>query len=509
MTALILIGQGVWAQTDVEPSQTLKEIKKMSSCTVYTFNYPSVNAAGEQTVLSSALFAWTPTSRKETDSIESLHIFSHITITADSERPSTIDGFSKEQSLLLFLPGREYTNFLPDGQADYVGRCIVIAPDYEGYGISKDAAHPYLSQRVTAQQMVDAVKYGLELYKKEAKIRATLLPMKSDWRSFCVGYSQGGAVSLATHRQIEELGLADELHFQGSLCGDGPYDLVTTMRYYIEDDGNSYGMETPHRKGKATLPVVVPLILKGLSETHPDMKPYGMECYLSQQLLDTGVLGWIDSKAYSTEEIAEKWYNQLQTGVDTLDRHYTPEQMAELFENPNGSKVWGNVKKIFTPAVYEYLSDASHFDAVPEVAANAPQALHRAFTDNSVITGWEPKHRIQFFHSKYDTVVPYSNYLSFRNAHPQGEGNLYRIDDTFSDSDHKNAGVSFMINLLIAKSDPDVFNWLCEGIPTGIMDNNSEPTTNNHWHTLDGRRLSGKPTQKGVYINKGKKIIIK
>ena len=29
------------------------------------------------------------------------------------------------------------------------------------------------------------------------------------------------------------------------------------------------------------------------------------------------------------------------------------------------------------------------------------------------------------------------------------------------------------------------------------------------WHTLDGRRLSGKPTQRGIYINNGKKIVIK
>ena len=155
-----------------------------------------------------------------------------------------------------------------------MGRCIVIAPDYEGYGGTKDVPHPYLSQRVTAQQMIDGVKYGLALYQKVAKESQTLLPMKSDWRSFCMGYSQGGAVSLATHREIEEQGLADELHFQGSICGDGPYDLVSTMRYYLEDDGTSYGVETSHRKGLATIPAVVPLILKGMVETHPDLAAY-------------------------------------------------------------------------------------------------------------------------------------------------------------------------------------------------------------------------------------------
>ena len=40
--------------------------------------------------------------------------------------------------LLLFLPGRSYNYSLGGEQADYVGRCIVIAPDYEGYGVTKD-----------------------------------------------------------------------------------------------------------------------------------------------------------------------------------------------------------------------------------------------------------------------------------------------------------------------------------------------------------------------------------
>jgi len=31
----------------------------------------------------------------------------------------------------------------------------------------------------------------------------------------------------------------------------------------------------------------------------------------------------------------------------------------------------------------------------------------------------------------------------------------------------------------------------------------------NSWYTLDGRRLSGKPTQKGIYINHGNKVVIK
>lgn len=29
------------------------------------------------------------------------------------------------------------------------------------------------------------------------------------------------------------------------------------------------------------------------------------------------------------------------------------------------------------------------------------------------------------------------------------------------------------------------------------------------WYTLDGRRLSGKPTQRGVYVNGERKVVIK
>ena len=427
----------------------------------------------------------------------------------------TIDnGLGDDYPLTLTIPASTY---ITNGN----GVLYVAIPEFSGEtvtltatcGVTKDVPHPYLSQRVTAQQMIDGVKYGLALYQKVAKESQTLLPMKSDWRSFCMGYSQGGAVSLATHREIEEQGLADELHFQGSICGDGPYDLVSTMRYYLEDDGTSYGVETSHRKGLATIPAVVPLILKGMVETHPDLAAYKIADLLSQQLLDTGVLGWIDSKAYNLDNISLKWYEQLQVGVDTLGRQYTPAQMAEMFDSPKVGKVWGKMEKMFSPAVYAYMSDASNFNAVPEVATNVGQALHRALADNSVITGWEPKHRIQFFHSKTDVIVPYGNYLSFRDAHPQGEGTLFRINDTFSASDHMDAGAALLMEMLTLKSYGAYFNWLCEGSTTSVSEElrvkSEEFSTAGAWYDMQGRRLSGKPSQKGIYIHQGKKVIMK
>ena len=64
----------IWAQ-NAEPSERLERLLMPGTSTVYYFNYPSVNSAGERIVLSSALIAWTPTDRQEGDSIESVHIY--------------------------------------------------------------------------------------------------------------------------------------------------------------------------------------------------------------------------------------------------------------------------------------------------------------------------------------------------------------------------------------------------------------------------------------------------
>ena len=55
------------------------------------------------------------------------------------------------------------------------------------------------------------------------------------------------------------------------------------------------------------------------------------------------------------------------------------------------------------------------------------------------------------------------------------------------------------------------FTWVYGDGSTTTIDNGELRIENSTdaWHTLDGRRLSGKPTQRGIYINNGKKIVIK
>ena len=58
-----------------------------------------------------------------------------------------------------------------------------------------------------------------------------------------------------------------------------------------------------------------------------------------------------------------------------------------------------------------------------------------------------------------------------------------------------------------------VLNFGDDGEVTGIV---AQPTLNSQfsilnseWYDLSGRKLNGKPTTKGLYINNGKKVVIK
>ena len=49
------------------------------------------------------------------------------------------------------------------------------------------------------------------------------------------------------------------------------------------------------------------------------------------------------------------------------------------------------------------------------------------------------------------------------------------------------------------------------GTASAVIDNEQLTIDNlaGAWYSLDGRRLSGKPTKSGVYVNNGRKVVIK
>jgi hypothetical protein len=463
LSALLALGIGAWAQAP-QPSTELELFLEYSGKKFYKFNYPSTSATGEQVVLSSMLACWAPASPQTGDAIESVHIYSHYTVAADSECPSNYTDETMDVLPLAFLmSGYEYDAEHPFKSV--VTRSIIIAPDYEGYGVSRDRTHPYLAEEITAKQVVDAVTYGLNLYNQ----LNGALPLKEDWRSFSIGYSQGGSVALAVQRYIEQNHISGQLHFRGTLCGDGPYDLIATLRYYMDDNGTSYDVSTDHRADQLTLPYVLPMILKGMLDSDPNMSGHTIGDYLSESFIATGIIEWLSGKTMTNNDINDAWIAQYDNGTVTIGgtTYQAPANMGEMFFKQTvpgmlyGEQImaWAKLDKILTPGFYNYLKNLDNFNSVPPLTGNPYQDMHHALAANNLCTGWEPRHRIQFAHSKGDMVVPYGNYLAFKAAHPTGENDMYKVDSTFSTYDHLKTGAMFMLSF-ISDGCFDYFGWI-------------------------------------------------
>ena len=423
---------------DPGPALTNRRVSGMQSegmasltgAKLYSYTYPSVDADGNEVTLSSLMAV--PTRmliENSTAKPNNLIIGCHVTITSNYECPTE---YNKSGGTLSWMTDAgmliDYTRY------DAVRNpcCLVILPDYEGYGVSKNRAHPYLYQELTARQVVDAVRYGLALFKDNQGL-FSFHDFEDDWKSVCIGYSQGGSVALATHRFIEENGLADELHFAGSVCGDGPYDPVAHLGYYMNDDGETYNgssQRTQHEKATVSMPIVMPLILKGMCDRNPFMRQHQVSDYLTAKFLRTGVIDFINAKSedkkekqYSTGDINKAFRNMREHGksYSYYDERqlpglaqgiYTPYEMQEMLYKDDGDNVHGKLVQMMTEDAYGYFNALSQGSSVPS-DRGVMKDLHRALASNARVSGWTPSHRIAFYHSTYDTVVPYENLLSF------------------------------------------------------------------------------------------------
>ena len=366
----------------------------------YTYSYRSLDASGD-TIRLTALIGWPKANVHPTNLI----IGCHITITDDAKAPSNYDHSNAASDVGMLLM-HAVEDDSPSSNA------VVIMPDYEGYGGTVSHTHPYLCEQLTARQVIDAVRAGLKLFEKQNG------KMADGWKSVVVGYSQGGAVAMAVHRMIEQGGLSDEFHFCGSVCGDGPHDLVATFRQYINDD-------------KIYMPAVIPLILKGLCENDPSLKAYEPSDFLTADFVATGVLDMISQKTLSTGEIQER----LETY--TIDH---PGNIKFRFDD-NGDYLRPDM--ILRPECISYIKGEN----VSETDRPKVEALMQALEDNTVWAPWsgygewQPQHPIMAFHSVSDEIVPFVNYLQAL-GHCQQYFNGKRFKSSFFTT-HTTAGYMF------------------------------------------------------------------
>ena len=254
-------------------------------------------------------------------------LVSHYTIASNAEAPSNI--FSLE-GLLVRL-----------------GYALII-PDYLGYGITADHIHPYLVMDVTARNVVD-MYYAVLPFMQAAGIT----PEHDD--IYLMGYSQGGATTMAVQHLIEHHGM-DDIKIRRVFAGGGPYDVKATYDQFVETNVASY-------------PCAVPIMMQGMvvgNKLDLDMQKM-MAPYIYENLDE-----WVNSKKYTTGQIN-----------DLLGTNRTSELLTATGMNRTSKEV---------------------------------SELYKAMTNNSILSySWSPKAPVFIMHSIDDDVVPYENAVRAKN----------------------------------------------------------------------------------------------
>jgi hypothetical protein len=407
---------------------------------LYTFNYPSIDKHGNRIILSSLMaFPYFTESNWNDDGyrFNNIVIGCHCTITSNRECPSmyTASGaFDSDVNMMQYYASwGKGPRKAKDDPAYYN---VLIMPDYEGYGVSKDRPHPYLYQELTARQVIDGVRYGLALF-KQGRFTGKKENVSPQWaqrsdafrygKFFSIGVSQGGSVAMAVQRFIEQNNLTEELPFKGSVCADGPYDPVATLRYYMRESKVS-----GHEAGELTMPVAIALIIKGMLDTNPLMMKYKPTDFFSQLFLDTGILTMI----------ADKQYPSLEMTTDDVKDHLENLAKYDKYKNLLTSDGRANLEYVLTPRGWDYMTKLAKGENLPDY--EEMNDLISALESNNLTKGWTPQHPICLFHSMFDTVVPYPNCVNARDVF-RSMVTLYVLD-IYTSKDHVKACADFMFN---------------------------------------------------------------
>ncbi len=174
---------------------------------VYRVTYTTTNTDGKSITASGALMI--PTVNAGT-SVPMLSI-QHGTITSDDGAPSNYQSGSEAYTFGSVFASQGY---------------IIAAPDYIGYGASKDLPHTYEHRNGLATASLDMLRAA----------RQVLTSQNANWdkRLMIAGYSEGGYATLALQKKIEEE-TGSEFNLVASSCGAGAYDKPAFMKQILNN----------------------------------------------------------------------------------------------------------------------------------------------------------------------------------------------------------------------------------------------------------------------------------
>jgi acetyl esterase/lipase len=193
----------------IEPSMLTEALEKAGSalaevagkprCTIttYSLRYSTIGGSGEPTDASTALIL--PSGKDPVcQGPRPVLLYAHGTSTAKDHNMARLRGEAKLVAALFTAQGY-----------------IVVAPNYAGYEGSSLPYHPYLNAEQQSADMIDAMRAARSAM---AQLKVQVAP-----QLFLAGYSQGGHVTLATQRAMQQ---GSEFKVTAAAGLSGPYAMA-------------------------------------------------------------------------------------------------------------------------------------------------------------------------------------------------------------------------------------------------------------------------------------------
>ena len=284
----------------------------------YRIVYYTIDTKGSFTVASGALFF---PHGKDNLPLMSLH---HGTQT-DREMVGSVSYFNAPEGIIGAALGY-YT----------------LVPDYLGLGESK-IIHPYLHAKASADAVIDFIR--------ACRKAASDIKIKLNGQVFLAGYSEGGYVTLAAHREIQ-LHYSNEITVTASSPMAGPYDPYLTSQ----------------------------IILENAAYDRPSYMAYLAAAYNS-------IYEWNNLNGIFKSPYAERIPSLIDgtKTTDEIDAQLTPD-----------------LTKLFTETFLTTFLDGTEKDFID------------ALRENNLID-WTPVAPVRFYHGSQDQYVPYQNSIEARD----------------------------------------------------------------------------------------------
>jgi len=218
-----------------------------------------------------------------------------------------------------------------------------LQPDYLGFG-SSTILHPYHNAKSSADVVIDFIR--------ACRAFANTKNITLNGQVFLYGYSEGGFVTLAAQKEIEQ-NYSQEIKITASAPMAGAYDLLLTARTILQD--NIYGS-----------PTNIAFLL----------------------LSYNNIYGW----------------NKLN---DIFSPSYA-ENIPQLF---NGLYTSSQIDAILPDTVNKLLRQTF----IDSLLQNKEPEISNAFLDNSLLD-WIPAVPIEFYQGDSDELVPYQNSVEAANV---------------------------------------------------------------------------------------------